>query len=158
MGKKESDDDNILNGVEFELIKYHVNNPKIPQYKAYMHIFECEEKSAKSNASKFFKKSIVKKKIREVRLMNSQTLTLSAFWDKNRLIYEYSRLADMALNEGHPIIQQGVHVGDNPDYSAAKGCYDGIAKIIGANEADNEQKAPKVTVTLADHFKKEQLE
>ena len=148
-----------LDNRAYMLVKVYLENPELPKWKVYQIAFGCDEKTAKSHYHKLFKNPMVLEKIKRAQIIRDQSLTQSIFWDKNRLIYEYTELANRALMDGHKKFdRQGIQIDDDPDYSVAKGCYDSIGKIVGAFEVDNKQKKPETTVNLGDYFTKKELE
>ena len=151
-------DEDILSESEFLFIRKILDTPKKAKWLIYKEVFDCSEKSAKVNATRFCNRPNVKKLIKKLRIDRHRQLHKASFWGKNRLVYEYSRLAEVAENEGHPIFDKsGCQVGHKPDYSTVKGCYDSIGKIEGVFEKDNDQRKPVNTINLGDYFNKKEL-
>ena len=145
----------------YELIKRILDDPAKPEAEHYAEIFELEDpKSARASMSRLKQQKAFKEEYQTHLKLTASALRNSVFWSKNRLLHEYSKLAEKALEEGKTTFytneKKQLCRHNNPEYQAARQCYDSIGKLIGAFEADNKQKAS--TINLGDFFEKKSLE
>jgi hypothetical protein len=150
----------MLTDKEYYFVKKVLDNPTEPKYKLYMEVYGCKEASARANSIKMMKKPEVKKFLDELRIQRNSHLKEATYWDKNKLMYKLTELAELAIEKGTEVYntKTGALVGYKRDLGTARACYADLGKLIGAYEEDNQQKAPVNNFNLAEIFNQEKLE